>query len=180
MVHLSPDGKNLQLYIGPAHQITGFTVPEKLAKELYQKAGPYPEWISSSDSHYGWINDEVQMEMYEDHTRWLTKTFSHVTRAYGWDLCFLEWHCIDYVQHIYWGGIDPRYSHYDEKKREKYLTLMGQVYQLMDTFVGNILKLLDESCLVIVIGDHGTDLYGTRFDVNNLLVRKGLLSLEWN
>lgn len=180
LVHFSPDGKDIQLYIGPAHQITGFTVPQNLAKDLYQKIGPYTEWISSSNYHWGWVNDEVQMDMYEDHTRWLTETFSYITNKYGWDLCFLQWHCLDYAQHIYWGGINPRYSYHDENKREKYLGLLGQVYQLMDRFVGDIMRLIDENCLVIVVGDHGTDLYGMRFDVNNLLAKKGLLSLEWN
>ena len=167
----------LRLYQTQVHQERGFTRPEPLAEELLQAAGPFVEWTESYDRLQGWIDDETQLEIYAQHVEWMSCAARHLLHNHGWDLFMTQVHFIDMAYHMYWGAIDPGHPQYDPARAPFYWDLLGRVHELADQFLGAVLAELDSDTMVVVLGDHGHDLYHSALLANHLLLRHGLLSL---
>jgi arylsulfatase A-like enzyme len=159
------------------HQARGFTRPEALADELLDVAGPFAEWTEGYDLLQGWIDDETQLEVYQQHVEWMCRAARHLLRGQDWDLFMTQVHFVDMAYHLYWGAIDPGHPEHDPDKAPFYWEFLGQVHELADRFLGEVLAELDEDTLVIVLGDHGHDLYHTALLANHLLLREGWLTL---
>jgi predicted AlkP superfamily phosphohydrolase/phosphomutase len=169
--------QHLRLYQTQMHQEDGYTQPEAIATELLTAVGPFVEWTESYDFLQGWIDDETQLEIYEQHVEWMSLASQYLLRHHEWDLFMTQVHFIDMAYHIYWGAIDPAHPQYDAEKAPRYWQVLARVHELADRLLGAILAELDEDTLVIVLGDHGHDLYHTAFLANHSLLREGLLVL---
>ncbi len=172
--------KQLRLYQTQVHQADGYTRPAGVAQELLEVAGPFVEWTESYDRLQGWIDDDTQCEIYEQHVEWMSKAAGHLLKQHEWDLFMTQVHFIDMAYHIYWGAVDPGHPHYDAEKAPIYWKLLRHVHELADTFLGAILDAIDEDTLLVVLGDHGHDLYHTSFMANHLLLQEGLLAVYRN
>jgi predicted AlkP superfamily phosphohydrolase/phosphomutase len=170
-------GRRLRLYQSQIHQEAGFTRPERLAGSLLAAAGPFAEWTEGYDLLQGWIDDETQLEIYEQHVDWMCRAARHLLATEPWDLFLSQVHFVDMAYHLYWGTIDPDHPQYDPQKAPYYWDLLGRVHALADRFVGAVADAVDGDTLVAVLGDHGHDSYHTSFLVNHLLIQKGLLAL---
>jgi arylsulfatase A-like enzyme len=169
--------RRLRLYQTQVHQETGYTRPHALATDLLLTAGPFAEWTESYDRLQGWIDDATQLEIYEMHVHWMSQASRHLLRHYPWDLFMTQVHFLDMAYHLYWGAVDPRHPHYDPAKAELYWDLLGRAHTLADQFIGAILSEVEPDTLVMILGDHGHDLYHTSLMINHLLVREGLLAV---
>jgi predicted AlkP superfamily phosphohydrolase/phosphomutase len=169
--------RRLRLYQSQVHAREGWTRPESLAGELDAVAGPFVEWTESYDLLQGWIDDETQLDLYRDHVAWMSRAATHVLRTRPWRLFLTQLHVVDMAYHLYWGAVDPRHPQHDAAAAPRYRRLLQQVHRLLDDFVGDLCAQADDDTLVVVLGDHGHDLYRAAFLPNNLLVREGLLTL---
>jgi predicted AlkP superfamily phosphohydrolase/phosphomutase len=177
VLELDGAGRRLRLYQSQIHQESGFTRPEGVAETLLQVAGPFPEWTEGYDLLQGWIDDETQLEIYEQHVDWMNRTARHLLRSEPWDLFMSQVHFVDMAYHLYWGAVDPDHPQYDAGKAGFYWDLLGRVHELADEYLGAVMDAVDEDTLVVVLGDHGHDVYHTTLMANHLLIQKGLLKL---
>ncbi|HEY1354089.1 MAG TPA: alkaline phosphatase family protein [Ktedonobacteraceae bacterium] len=169
--------RRLRLYQTQIHQDRGYTRPQAVADELLSAVGPFVEWTESYDRLQGWIDDETQLEIYAQHVDWMSRAACHLLAQHPWDLFMTQVHFVDMAYHMYWGAVHPQHPQYDAARAPAYWELLGRVHELADQFVGNVLAALDPQTLVIVLGDHGHDLYHTCLLVNHLLLQEGLLTL---
>jgi predicted AlkP superfamily phosphohydrolase/phosphomutase len=169
--------RRLRLYQTQVHQEEGFTRPASIARDLLEVAGPFVEWTEAYDLLQGWIDDETQLEIYEQHVEWMSRAAQHLLRAHPWDLFMTQVHFVDMAYHLYWGAISPEHPQYNPEKGPFYWNLLGKVHRLADRFLGAVLDALDPDTCVVVLGDHGHDLYHSALLTNHLLLRQGLLAL---
>jgi predicted AlkP superfamily phosphohydrolase/phosphomutase len=170
--------RRLRLYQSQVHQDQGWTHPPELAAELSRVAGPFVEWTESYDRLQGWIDDDTQLEIYEQHVEWLAAACRHLLRERDWDLFMTQLHILDMAYHMYWATVDPAHPDHDPDAAARYHDLLARVHALADRLVGAIVEELDEHTLVLVLGEHGHDSYHTNFLVNHLLLKEGLLALR--
>ena len=175
LIKVSPDGKQFKLYVGQNHPITGYTTPPELAEELYQNCGPLEEYAGPKDFWDRWFDRQTQWEIYRSHTQCMARYMDYLLTHKQWDIFVTQCHPIDYAQHIIWAGIDSGHPDHDPAKRQEYWDYLGEVYAMMDRLIGIAFKHKDEDTLVVVVGDHGHELYAKTFQVNNLLIKEGLL-----
>jgi predicted AlkP superfamily phosphohydrolase/phosphomutase len=173
------DGANrrLRLYQSQIHQEAGFTRPDHIAESLLEVAGPFAEWTEGYDLLQGWIDDETQLEIYEQHVEWMSRAARYLLQTQPWDLFMTQVHFVDMAYHLYWGAIDPGHPQHNPERAPFYWELLGRVHELADQFLGAVLDQLDDDTLVVVLGDHGHDLYHTALLANHLLIQHGLLTL---
>lgn len=171
------EARALRLYQSQVHREDGYTRPDSLAAELLADAGPFVEWTEGYERLKGWIDDPTQLEIYQQHVEWMGRATESLLRNRPWDLFMTEVHFLDMAYHLYWGTVSPQHPGYDPAKAPGYWALLGRAHELADMFVGAVRRAAGDDALVVVLGDHGHDLYHTSLLANNLLLREGLLSL---
>jgi predicted AlkP superfamily phosphohydrolase/phosphomutase len=176
------DGRTprLRLYQSQIHQDSGYTRPPTEAAHLLASAGPFEEWSESYDRLQGWIDDGTQLEIYRHHLEWMSRAAAHLLGDHPWDLFMTQVQILDMAYHLYWGAVDPGHPNYDPARAPEYWAILGQAHELADRFLGEILSAVGPDALVMVLGEHGQDLYHTTFMANHLLLREGLLELYRN
>lgn len=167
----------LRLYQSQVHRDEGYTRPQSEADELLTSAGPFVEWTESYDRLQGWIDDHTQLEIYEQHVEWMSRAAAHLLRDHPWDLFMTQIQFLDMAYHLYWGAVDHGHPEYDPARAAEYWELLGQVHELADRFLGDVLSMVGPETLVVVLGEHGHDLYHTTFMANHLLLREGFMAL---
>jgi predicted AlkP superfamily phosphohydrolase/phosphomutase len=178
VLELDAPNHRLRLYQSQVHDDAGFTRPAELAGELAAAAGPFVEWTESYDRLQGWIDDATQLEIYEQHVQWMSAAAAHLLRNHRWDLFLTQIHFLDMAYHVYWGTVDPRHPGYAGESGEAgYWSLLARAHALADDFLGRVVEAAGEDAVVVVLGDHGQDVYHTNFLVNSYLAREGFLSL---
>lgn len=177
---ISPDGGNIKVYVTQNHPIQGYTTPPELAAELYKSVGPFQEYTGPQDLWNGWIDLKTQWEIYRSHVNYMKSCMNYLLERKSWDIFVMQCHSLDYAQHIVWAGIDPGHPDYDPKKADHYWGILGDLYGMTDILIGEALKHTDKDTFVIVVGNHGHELYTKTLFINNLLIKEGLLVAEKN
>ncbi|HEX2051138.1 MAG TPA: alkaline phosphatase family protein [Actinomycetota bacterium] len=176
VMELDVDARVMRLYQSQAHDAHGYCRPPELCDELLRHAGPFVEWTESYDLLQGWIDDATQLEIYDQHARWMSDAARHLMASQEWDLFMTQIHFLDMAYHLYWGAIDPRHPHYDPERASHYRTVLARAHALADRFVGEVRDAAGDA-LVLVVGDHGHDVYHTSLLVNHHLATAGFLKL---
>jgi predicted AlkP superfamily phosphohydrolase/phosphomutase len=180
LIELAPDASYIKLFMTQNHPLAGFTFPDHIAQEISDYAGPFPEHTSLWPSHLGWIDHQTWMELIQDHTDWLIKVATYALDRYEWDIFVTQHHPIDYTQHIYTGAITPSHPDYNEADLELGWEGIRIPYQCADRYLGAIIEAVGEDTLVVMTGDHGTEVLSYLFWPNNLLEQAGLLKVRLN
>jgi predicted AlkP superfamily phosphohydrolase/phosphomutase len=180
LIELAPDGSRIKLFMSANHPLEGYTFPDHVARELFEVAGPFPEYEGLHTELYGWVDRETQMEIYDYHTDWLIKVAHYLMSTYDWDIFVGQHHPIDYSQHIYMGAVTPSHPGYDEDDVELGWWGLRRTYQIADKYVGGIMQAAGEDTLVVMTGDHGAEVLTHIFYPNNLLEKAGLLKVKLN
>jgi predicted AlkP superfamily phosphohydrolase/phosphomutase len=180
LIELTPDGGHIKLFMSQNHPLEGYTYPDHIAREIFDLAGPFPEYESLHTELYRWVDRETQLEIYEYHTDWLIKVAGYLMSNYDWDIFVTQHHPIDYAQHIYMGAVSP--SHPDYKPEEEELGWCGlrRTYEIADKYLGGIMQAAGEDTVVVMTGDHGAEVLTHLFYPNNLLEQAGLLKVRTN
>lgn len=180
LMDISPDGRNIKVYVTQNHPIQGYTTPPELAAELYKNVGPFQEYTGPQDLWNGWIDLKTQWEIYRSHVNYMKSCMNYLLKRKSWDIFVMQCHPLDYAQHIVWAGIDPGHPDYDPEKADQYWSILGDLYGMMDLLIGEALEHTSEDTFVVVAGDHGHELYTKTLFINNLLLKKGLLVAQKN
>ncbi len=156
LVALSPDAQDVRLYVTAVNTAEPYTVPPELTRELEAVAGPYMEVDDPWAFMDGWIPLESYLAQLTAHNTWWRRATSYVLRTQSWDLAFSWVGTIDHIQHVLYGGIEPRSRTYDPASAGRWLDVIRSVYREVDEAVGEILHALDlDRTVVLVVSDHG-------------------------
>lgn len=85
------------------------------------------------------------------------------------DLFFGTFFTLDYIQHYYWKDMIGGDSSYEGMIKEN--------YQYIDSLIGNLLSLVEDSTIIIV-SDHGQGPHTKGFNINRWLEKKGFLKFK--
>lgn len=153
----------------PGIHSPGFSQPPGLLDELAQEGIEYVLDVSGKlafQSHRDPCTLPASVpEMVEARTR----AVLHLMRTRSWDVLMAVLIATDRVQHHFWPAAG---TSLDAPEWAPIRT----VYQLVDSFLGQLLQRIDENTTVLVVSDHG---FGPRprapYALNRLFARVGLL-----
>ncbi|MDQ7800552.1 MAG: alkaline phosphatase family protein [Armatimonadota bacterium] len=156
LVALSPDGQDVRLYVTAVNTAEPYTVPPELTTEVEKAAGPYMEVDDPWAFMDGWIPLEAFLAQLTAHNEWWQRATSYILRTQPWDLAFSWVGTIDHIQHVLYGGIEPRARTYDPDTADRWWAAIRRVYQEVDAGVGEILKCVDpDRTVILAVSDHG-------------------------
>jgi predicted AlkP superfamily phosphohydrolase/phosphomutase len=178
LVELSSSGKRIKIYQSQVWPVEGWSFPSFISKELTESIGPYLEYIGPHCVSSFWIDLETYLEEIKYQALWIGRASKLLMEKYDWDLYMNQWHAIDHIQHIIWGGIDPICPSYLPDSADYWWTILGKVYQYADEMVGMIMEQADEETFVVVVSDHGHVAALKPLYLNNALIKAGLLKTK--
>ena len=175
LLRLSPDGRDLHLYLSQIYPLEGFTHPSDLAGELVKRCGyylhrPTVQWLVWG----GACDGETFTEELEHQARWYAEAARYVLESYDWDLFIMKWHGPDFMQHLYWGTVDPVHPLYDPERADESWEYFRRFYGYADELIGAIMDCVGEGALVGVVSDHG-EVSHTFWPHPESLEREGLI-----
>lgn len=106
------------------------------------------------------------------------RTSRYLMDRYPWDFLMIHFIETDQVQHFFWNHIDKNHPKHDPEKSKKYGHAILQLYQRMDSILGDYLQALDKKDYLMVVSDHGAGPLYQKFYTNNWLMKEGLLQLK--
>ncbi len=176
LFELTPDGKHFKLYQSAINTAENYSIPEKLTKEVEEIAGAYMEVDDPWAFMDGWMDDKTYIEQLGLHADWWGKATKYVLENNEWDMAFSWVGTIDHIEHVLYGGIEPKSRVYDSNKYEWCLDMIRKVYKQVDDNIGRILEGINlEETYIVLISDHGMTHLDWNPYVKEHLSRNGLL-----
>jgi hypothetical protein len=171
--------EDFRLYQSAINTAETLTIPAELSDELLREAGPYMEVDDPWAYMDGWVGMDFYLDQLTQHNDWWEKATRFGLRKIEWDMAFSWVGTIDHIQHVLYGGIDPKSSYYDEKEAPKILDCIRRVYTEVDERIGNILKDVNfEETLVCLVSDHGFSSIEWNPYLKHHLAKAGLINFE--
>lgn len=173
---LSKDGKNFKLYQSSINTAETYSVPASLTAEVEKVAGSFMEVDDPWAFMDGWMPMELYVEQLQLHADWWGNATRYVLENKEWDLGFSWVGTIDHIEHVLYGGIEPKSRLYDPEKADWCMDQIRTAYKQVDDNIGKILEVVDlEETYVILVSDHGFTHLDWNPYVKQHLANKGLL-----
>jgi predicted AlkP superfamily phosphohydrolase/phosphomutase len=95
-----------------------------------------------------------------------------------WDFLMVVFSVLDRAQHDYWADMDPAHPRHDPNTPPEFREFIHEIYQRLDSAVGNLIEQIPADVRVLVVSDHGfcSELFEVR--VNEVLASAGLLAFK--
>ena len=152
-----------------------FTYPPELQEEIDSQVGRYKIY---PDEIYREGQEEAFLASLMETLDIRFRTSRYLMDRYPWDLFMIVYSETDAIQHAFWKLIDPKHPKYDEELARRYGRGILQVYQKIDQYLGEYLKVLGEGTTLLLMSDHGAGPFYKKFYTNNWLRSLGLLTLK--
>jgi predicted AlkP superfamily phosphohydrolase/phosphomutase len=177
--------ENFRLFISQIFPLEGWTFPGNIAKELFDKFGPFLESISHFPYVFGWIDENTYLDDVCYQAKWLGNATTHLMSKYDWHLFMMQWHGIDNTQHAF-----LRFDRSVLTKLESEVAdyVVARSYEIADELVGDIVMAINGSkngkknviddTYIFVLSDHGHVMGKRRFFINGYLYHKGFIKLK--
>lgn len=152
-----------------------FTYPPELAKEIEDRVGGYT--IEINDRRYipdRDISEEEFVKLVRKAIVQQTKAANYLFNYYEWDLFLIVFTALDVVQHFYWKYADPTHPDHNTKVSDTMRFAILNVYQQLDTFIGELENRLDDRTTRFVVSDHGFGPLHGMVNLNRWLYEAGL------
>ena len=150
-----------------------------MTKELDEAAGPYIEVDDPWAYMDGWVDIDFYLDQLTAQNDWWAKATEYGLKKTGWDLAFSWVGTIDHIQHVLYGGIDPKSCHYNPKEAPKIMDHIRRIYAEVDVRIGRILEHVDlDNTLVCLVSDHGFSSLERSPYIKHHLAKAGLLSFN--
>jgi len=173
------DRDSFKLYQSAVNTAENITVPSELTEELLEVAGPYMEVDDPWAYMDGWIGLDFYLDQLTAHNDWWVKATSYGLRKIDWDVAFSWVGTIDHVQHVLYGGVDPKSSYYDPDEAPKILDQIRRVYAEVDERIGRIIENVNlEETLICLVSDHGFSSIEQNPFLKHHLAKDGLISFD--
>lgn len=156
ITELSRDGKEFKLYQSAINMAEPYSVPKSLSKEVEAVAGSFMEVDDPWAFMDGWMDDHLYLEQLGLHANWWGNATRYVLENKEWDMAFTWVGTIDHIEHVLYGGIEPKARVYDPAKADWCMNMIRKTYMQVDENIGKILECIDlDETYVVVISDHG-------------------------
>jgi len=182
LMDIGKDGKEkFKLFVSQVFRQEGWTFPNTLSHDLFDRFGPFLESISHFPFVFGWIDENTYLDDCAYQAKWLGRATEYLMSKYDWDLYMTQWHGVDNTQHAFL-RFDKSVLTESESKTCDNVVLSS--YQIADEYVGDIMrgineaKKKDDDIYTFVVSDHGQVMGKRRFFINAYLYQKGLIKLK--
>ncbi len=155
----------------------GFTYPKELLSEIEGKFGKYEVVFGDERSLYTNELDHF-ISKWKEITAKRQEIILYLLDRYETDFFMPVFFSIDLIQHHFFKFYDSTHPLYDKKLAAKYKNVIPDFYQLIDTYIGQILDKLDKNTTVFIVSDHGAGPHTGGFYINKWLMKKKLLKIK--
>jgi len=149
-----------------------FTYPSSLKNELLAEFPNYviePERIPDKLARANEFRRTIEVR---------ERALKYLMQKSEWDFLMVVFSVLDRAQHDYWADMDSAHPRHDPNTPPELREFIHEIYQRLDSAVGNIIEQLPADSRVLVVSDHGfcSELFEVR--VNELLASEGLLAFK--
>ncbi len=170
---------NFKLYQSAINTAGTITLPAELTSELLEAAGPYMEVDDPWAYMDGWVDLDFYLSQLSAQNDWWGKATCYGLSKIDWDIAFSWVGTIDHIQHVLYGGIDPKCSYYDPAEGAVIMNHIRRIYAEVDERIGRILEHVNlEETLVCLVSDHGFSSIERNPYLKHHLAKAGLLSFD--
>ena len=156
LLKLSPDGKDVHLYLSEIYPAEGFSHPADLAPTLVEECGPYITQCSRQQVVIGNASDiETYFQEQEYLGNWYRKAAGCVLNSEDWDLFMLKWHGPDWTNHLTMYMIDEEHAMYDPDRAEEGWGYWDRLMGVGDEIVRTVMEAAGEDAALALVSDHG-------------------------
>jgi len=152
-----------------------FTYPEYLTEELLKQEYSVEEVLFANKTYNN--NTQLLKAVIECEEKRL-ETALKLMEKIDWELFVVVFTGLDRIQHFFWHSMDRDHPLHDPTAPEEVRQAIPDFYQLLDKFMGRILKKVPPNTNIMVISDHGFETYLKIFSLNRWLNKEGYL--RWN
>ena len=154
-----------------------FTSPPELHTEIIKEIGDYT--IDRDLMLSTRCNPVESLRRLYSYTKMRKDVAEYLIREKGpFDFFMVVFRTTDFIQHAAFKFLDNDYSSTHIEETKKYGDVIAQVYERMDQYLSDLLKIAGEDCIIILMSDHGGGPLKKRFHLNRWLKKKGLLVLK--
>lgn len=154
---------------------SNYTFPPELAQEITQAIGDY---VVYADEVYSKGRGEVFQNALNHSIDQRLKAARHLLGHHPWDFAMLVFPETDTASHGFWSSYDDTHHQHDPVEAAHFRDGILQVYQRIDTGLGELLATLPADTNVMVMSDHGHGPVRNFLYVNNLLKQRGWLRIK--
>jgi predicted AlkP superfamily phosphohydrolase/phosphomutase len=159
---LSPVGSKFTYPAGLLVRYEGKLKPYRIAPHVQYKPGNESEFIADL------------LDLVERRGEYALQLMAD----YHYDFLMFHFQATDNVQHAFWKYVDPAHPHYDPQATARFGSGIKQIYQRIDSFIGQMGDRLGNGDTMIVMSDHGFGSLHYVVNMNLFLLEHGLLRLK--
>jgi len=157
---------------------TNYTYPPELKEKLNQICQGY-EILPFTDLTISGKEEEFLQKFHQNVDKHL-KALKYLMGEFEWDFLTYVFFVTDSVQHYFWHHLDENHPAHDKRQAAKYGGAIKEIYQKVDSAIGELKVALPAETNLIVVSDHGSGPLFKEFLINEWLRRQGLLKLKKN
>ena len=184
-VYLLSAYPRVQLYVSPIHidprdPVIPLSSPADYAAEMAERFGLYhtigmpEETWSLNDGH---LTDHAFLEVVRETLREQENVFYDALDRHDSELVVSVFVQTDRVSHMFYRGIDPQHSLYQEADTEA-RDAIHWIYKEADRVLGETMQRMGSDDRLIVLSDHGFAPFRRAVNLNRWLTDQGLLVLK--
>lgn len=148
------DENTIKLYISSAQNMDDlkYTYPQEMGKKLFAAVGSPCGFAKYGQTETtDWEGNEVLLESFRNNIDWHSEATHWLFKEYpDWDLYYIHLHAIDLYNHWYISRCVPG----SDENWDKYLELLYGIYEAHDSYIGEMLKYVDDDTSIFVCSDH--------------------------
>ena len=185
LVHLSKDGRSLQLYHTMITRPDGWTKPGRWASELLSTVGPYQQGMETGGQMEtrGWFGDyalSADLSLLGDTGDTLFGYARRLTAANpNWQYLYLQLHSSDGLNHRRLGHMDPDHPRATPERTRLAERWMRENYVATDRLLAQAAQLAEQhQAILVVVSDHSAVPTHTWVDTARPFIERGWLSFD--
>jgi len=156
LLKLSPDAKEVHLYLSEIYPEKDFVHPAGLGSALLEACGPY---IIQCSRQQVVISNAADIATYFEEQEymgnWYRKAAEHILTKEEWDLFMFKWHGPDWTNHLAMYMIDPDHAMYDPSRADEGWRYWDRLMGLGDEIVKTVVEAAGEDAAIALVSDHG-------------------------
>lgn len=141
-----------------------YTYPQSLMNEINRLLGHEYKILSpmmSIEAQKSLLVDRVRVSLY-------------LMKKFDWSLFIVVFYILDAIQHTHWHTLQSKSC----KDKAKSKCVIRDFYIFIDRLIGFLIRKVPENTSIILVSDHGFGPLKEYFNVNNWLLKRGLLKLD--
>jgi predicted AlkP superfamily phosphohydrolase/phosphomutase len=149
-----------------------YTFPEYIKDEVRLAVGDY---MLDCEKFRTENKDELLKEIHEM-TEKRFDLVRHFLKSEPWHFFMFVEIGLDRIHHGFWKFFDKTHRKYEAGN--KYEKAIFEYHKYLDRRIGDLLEVLDDDTVVFVVSDHGAKKMDGAINVNDWLIREGLMTLK--